>query len=596
MNTRSHLDNPAIGPLERGRSRRAFLRMLAASAGVSSLGTMLAACGPAAPSAPAPTTAPGPVAAARTTATAPTAAARTPVAGATAAGAAPAGRTGGQISIQWTKPVTFNPLYSTAGSEQGVERLIYGALVRVNDKLEAVPDLAEKVDVSPDAQTYTFTLRKGINFSDGQPLTSKDVRFTFERAVDKRAATYWRGRLLDIQGATEYGDQQAPKISGLETPDDYTVKMTLRKPDSTWLLTLGDFSGLSILPEHILRDVAPDQLQQHPFSLNPSASAGAFQFVQYQTDQYAELKRNDSYGGTRAKLDRIFFKILAVDAALAQMERGELDLMIVPTSEMDRMRKVPTLTVVSVPSPSIDFLSVNMAKDYLQDKRVRQAMQYAIDRASIVQAIYQGEAQVVNQTIIGPDWMGVPDLNAYPFSPDKAKQLLKDANWDSSHSLQILYTPGSKEREAYMPIIQQQFKEVGIGMDIVSAEAIEVTRRRNAGDFDLVTVGGGIFRQDPNVSGKYMETVNWVPVGGNYGHYTNTRLDELFPQGRSTADLNQRKQIYTEAATIMNDELPWIYLWSPNSIFAVNKRLVGFKPPSYATHDMWNADEWTVSG
>ena len=147
-----------------------------------------------------------------------------------------------------------------------------------------------------------------------------------------------------------------------------------------------------------------------------------------------------------------------------------------------------------------------------------------------------------------------------------------------------------------MPIIQQQFKEVGIGMDIVSAEAIEITRRRNAGDFDLVQVGGGIFRQDPNVSGKYMETINWVPVGGNYGHYTNTRLDELFPKGRSTADLNQRKQIYTEAATIMNDELPWIYLWSPNSIFAVSKRLTGFKPPSYATHNMWNADEWTVAG
>src|SRR6202011_532687 len=134
---------------------------------------------------------------------APTAAASPPAVGATAAGAAPAGAGGGQISIQWTKPVTFNPLYSTAGSEQGVERQIFGALVRVNDKLEAVPDLAEKVDVSPDAKTYTFTLRKGINFSDGQPLTSKDVRFTFERAVDKRAATYWRGRLLDIQGATE---------------------------------------------------------------------------------------------------------------------------------------------------------------------------------------------------------------------------------------------------------------------------------------------------------------------------------------------------------------------------------------------------------
>jgi ABC-type transport system substrate-binding protein len=237
MNTRSHLDDLACGPLDRGRSRRAFVRMLVASAGASTVGMLIAACGPATPTTLAPTTTPGPVSATNPVVTAP-AAAVTPAPGANAATAA---QKAGQVSVQWTKPITFNPLYSTAGSEQGVERLMYGALVRVNDKLEAIPDLAEKVDVSPDAQTYTFTLKKGINFSDGQPLTSKDVRFTFERAVDKRAASYWRGRLLDLQGATEYGDQQAPTISGLETPDDYTVRMTLRKPDSTWLLTLGDF-------------------------------------------------------------------------------------------------------------------------------------------------------------------------------------------------------------------------------------------------------------------------------------------------------------------------------------------------------------------
>ena len=386
--------------------------MLVAGARVAALGTLAAACGPAAspaPPAPAPTSAPAPAAAANPTVSAPAAAAPTPAPAATAAGAAQTGSTGGQISVQWTKPVTFNPLYSTAGSEQGVERLIYGALVRVNDKLEAVPDLAEKVDVSPDAKTYTFTLRKGITFSDGQPLTSKDVRFTFERAVDKRAATYWRGRLLDIQGATEYGDQQAPTISGLETPDDYTVKMTLRHPDSTWLLTLGDFSGLSILPEHTLKDVAPDQLQQHPFSLNPSVSAGAFQFVQYQTDQYAELKRNDTYwrrqGEARPDLlqDPGGRRRAGADGARRARPDDRADLRDGPHEEgadpVDR-RACPARASISWRS--------TWPKDYLQDKRIRQAMQYAIDRESIVKAIYQGEAQVVNQTIIGPDWMGMP--------------------------------------------------------------------------------------------------------------------------------------------------------------------------------------------
>ncbi len=138
-------------------------------------------------------------------------------------------------------------------------------------------------------------------------------------------------------------------------------------------------------------------------------------------------------------------------------------------------------------------------------------------------------------------------------------------------------------------------KEVGINLELRVLESAEYLRKRNASDFDIAFVGGGIFRQDPNVSGKYFETVNWVPTGANYSHYSNPKVNELFEAGRATTDLAQRKQIYTELATILNDEAPWIYLWSPSSIFAHSKRLVGFKPPSYATHNMWNAEEWTVT-
>src|SRR4051812_18737716 len=167
-------------------TRRNLLGVLAGTAGLA----LLSACGgsqPAAkpaeapkpteaakPAAPAATTAPAPAAAA-TTAPAPAAAAK-PADAAKPAASTGGGATGGQISMQWTKPLTFNTLYSTAGLEQGVERLMFGALVRVNDKIEAVPDLAEKIDVSPDAKTYTFHLKKGITFTDGKPLTSSDVR------------------------------------------------------------------------------------------------------------------------------------------------------------------------------------------------------------------------------------------------------------------------------------------------------------------------------------------------------------------------------------------------------------------------------------
>jgi len=108
-------------------------------------------------------------------------------------------------------------------------------------------------------------------------------------------------------------------------------------------------------------------------------------------------------------------------------------------------------------------------------------------------------------------------------------------------------------------------------------------------------VAGGVYAQDPNVSAKYFESANFTPTGGNYAHYSNPKVDDLFKQGRTTGDRAQRKQIYTQVAQILNDDAPWILLWSPNSIFAYNKRLQGFKPPTYATHQVWNAEEWSIA-
>jgi peptide/nickel transport system substrate-binding protein len=621
MSERTTLDRDDQGE-KRRFNRRGVLRLAAVGVGASALTSLLAACGgetPAATTVPAASTpastaassAPasavastgGAASAAPSSAAASTAASAAPASAAASAAAsasastAAGGASGGQVSYHWVKPVTLHPLFSTSGAEQGVERLLFGALVKVNDKLEAVPDIAEKIDVSADAKVYTFSLKKTLVFTDGKPLTADDVVFTIERAVDKRVGSYWRGRLLGIDGAADFSEQKAEKIKGLETPDQYTVKITLGAPDSTFLLTIGNFAGMGILPAHVLKDIAPDQLSKHSFGLNPTPSAGVFQFVKYETDQYVEIKRNETYGGgPKAKLDRIFAKNLTPDVALAQLDKGEIDLMIVPVAEIERVKKNPNLTVVSVPSPSVSFMCLNNELPYFQDKRVRQAMQYAIDREAIVKEIYKGEATVVNQTIIGPEWMGMPDLNMYKFDPGKARQLLKDANWDSGRKIETIYTPGNKEQDAFAAIIQQQFKDIGVDLDLRQIEAAEYGRKLvQQHQYEIAFVGGGVFRQDPNVSANYFEKINWTPAGGNYAHDSNPKVDELFRAGRATPDRTERKKIYTELATILNDELPWIFLWSPNSIFGVNKRLQGFKPPSYATHQVWNAEEWSVT-
>ena len=611
------------GPRDWQIERRAFLRLTAAGAGAVGLVGLLAACGAAetpATSAPAAATtaatkAPAASTSASAASVAPTAAAST--AASTAASAVPSAApstaatsaapaaSGGQVSIYWTKPSTIHPLFSTAGIEQGVERQIFGALMRMNDKLTPIPDLAEKFEASADAKVWTFTLKKGLVFSDGKPLTAKDVVFTFERAIDKRSGSYWSSRLSIIDGAPAYAIQKADTITGLETPDEYTIKMTLTTPDAVWTQTISDFAGLGILPSHILKDTPPDQMAKSSFAFAPTPSAGAFVFADWKADQYLEIKRNDSYtGGPKAKLDRIFCKVLTQqDVGLAQLEKGELDVMVVPVTEADRLRKNASLTVTSTPAPSVSFLALNIDRPFFKDKRVRQAMMYALDREAMAKEILKGEATVVNSTIIGPDWMGTPEgLAPYKYDVNKAKQLLKEANWDASQKVALMYTVGDKVNDALVPIMQQLLKDAGIALELFVVDGPEYTRRavtgatvQAAGDFDIALVGGGVFRQDPNVSAKYFETVNFTPAGANYGHYSNPQLDELFKQGRATTDTAQRKKVYTEAAKILNEECPWIYLWSPNSIHAYNKRLVGFKPPSYATHFVWNAEDWSVT-
>jgi len=505
---------------------------------------------------------------------------------------------GGQANVFWAaKPQTLSPLFSTSGNEQQVERLMFGALVKMSNKLVPTPDLAASVDVTPDAKTYTFHLHNNITFTDGQPLTAKDVVFTLERAIDKRTGSIWTGRLINIAGAKAYSTQQAASVSGIETPDDYTVRLTMQNPDAAFLVTLGNFSGLGILPAHVLQNVPPDQLQKDPFSLNPNVSAGAFKFTQYATDQYLQLDRNDKYFGGTVPLDRIFMRLVTQDVSLAQLQTGEIDLTAVPVQELAQVQKMTGVTVAAVPSPSMDFLALNLERAFFKDVRVRQAMMYAIDRAGIVKTVLGGQGAVVNSPIFGPDWMGVPEgLEQYPYSPDQAKKLLADANWNKDQKVQIMHLPGTKYKDAAVAIMQEELTQVGIKASIFQVDVAELNQRyTQTGDFDIFYNSGGVFRADPNVSSAYFNTANFTPNGGNASHYSNPQVDQLFTEGVGTTDLAKRKQIYTQIAKILNQEVPWIYLFSPNSIYGYRNRLHGFAPPSYIDNKLWNAETWSVS-
>jgi peptide/nickel transport system substrate-binding protein len=516
--------------------------------------------------------------------------------GATPRGAAAQDAPTGQVSVLWKSPVSLNPLYSSSGTEQQVERAMFGALVKMSDALVPTPDLAESVQGSPDGKVYTFKLRQGLTFTDGTPLTSADVIFTLERAINPKTGSIWKGRLSGVLGAAEY-DGTSGEVQGLKAVDDQTVEVTLAAPDSAFLVNLCSFSGLGILPKHILGDVAPDALKENPFSLAPNMTAGGYAFVQYATDQYLEMQRSANYPG-QVGLDRIFMRILTPEVGLGQLETGELDLMTLPVAEMERAKGLANVTVVSVPSPSMDFLALNLDREYLKNPKMRQAMMYAIDREGIVKSVLQGEGTVVNSPIFGPEWMGTPEgLEPYAYDPDKAKQLLQESGFDTNQKLQIMHVPSdSPEKDAAVAIMQQQLNDVGFNVEILQVDTAELIRRYvDETDFDLFYNAGGVFRADPSISATYFDSANFTPGGGNGSHYSNPQVDELYDQGKAETDEAKRKEIYTQIAQTLNTEVPWIFLWSPNSIYGFSNRLQGYAPPSYSDNKLWNAETWSVS-
>ncbi len=502
---------------------------------------------------------------------------------------------GGEVSVLWRAPLSFNPLYTSSGNDQHAQRAMFGSLVKMSDALVPTPDLSETIESNEDGTTYTFTLLEGLTFTDGEPLTSEDVIFTLERAVNPNSGSFWRGRLSNIAGAADYDG--SGEVEGLVAVDDRTIQINMASPDGVFLVNLCSFSGLGILPKHILGDVPPDQLRENEFSLNPTVTGGPFAFVQYQTDQFLEMARSETFP-TPTGLDRIFLPILTPEVGLAQLESGEVDVMTLPVAERDRTAGLDGVTVAAIPSPSMDFLALNLNREYLQNLDLRKAMIHAIDREGIVNSVLLGEGQVVNSSIFGPDWMGVPEgLELYPYDPELAASLLDGSGADKSQEISIMIIPGQNAaQDAALAIMQEQLNQVGFNISILQVDTAELIRRYiDENDFDILYNAGGVFRADPSITGNYFDTATFTPAGGNGSHYSNPRVDELLAQGRAQTDLEERKVTYTEIAQILNADLPWIFLWSPNSLYGFRNTVQGFMPPSYTDNKLWNAETWTVT-
>jgi peptide/nickel transport system substrate-binding protein len=277
------------------------------------------------------------------------------------------------------------------------------------------------------------------------------------------------------------------------------------------------------------------------------------------------------------------------ELALSDLEAGALDLaLILSPLDQPRLAKVPTLTTQFIPSVAIYAVLFNAAA--VKDKRVRQAAYYAINRAEIVKSVLNGQARV----LIGPPgFKDYSDLNKYDFNPDKAKQLLKDAGYDASKPLRWSYDQSQPFLSTLMPIFQQQLQAVGFNVVLDPLDTTAYIAKVTSGpeNWDITMQIGNSEGLGPARTGDELPANCKTHPWG----YANCALDELFVKGRSTTVPDQRDAFYHQAALILNDEVPELYLWSPFNLDAYPKTLGG----GFAIHPndretMMDIETWTL--
>ena len=448
---------------------------------------------------------------------------------------------GGTLRIAREQDSTsLDPVFTIQNADIWVINNMNSYLVRANPEATGVePDLAESWDISEDGLTYTFHLREGLRFSDGSPLKASDVKFSLERLRDAEGSIM--GSLFAIMGE-------------IETPDDRTVVITLKQQSAPAMAGFAMFSA-AIVPEAAVT-AAGDEFGNNP------VGAGAFMFDEWRRGEYLRLVKNPHYWeADRVQLDAIEWVYIPVDnARILKLQAGEVDAMIfVPFSRVAELDADPSINVHLDPSSRTDHMLINHASPPLDDLRVRQALYYAIDRQSIVDAVTFGHGKVANSYISEGALYYNPDNDDYPVDPDKARSLLAEAGQEDL-SLDLLIAAGDSIHDQIGVIVKDQLGKVGIDLNLVKQEPGQQWDSMQTGDYDITIAYWTNDMFDPDQKSTYClygadENLSY------FTRYKNPEVMELVEQGRIEPDLEKRRQIYYDLQRIAKDTVNWVDLY-----------------------------------
>jgi peptide/nickel transport system substrate-binding protein len=449
-------------------------------------------------------------------------------------------------------PTNLDPRVGLDAQSENIDGLLFDNLLTRDEHLTVKPGLAERWDI-PDPKTYIFHLHRGIKFSDGRPLTARDVKWSFDSLL--------QGKIRSSKaGAYRYVDH-------IDAADDHTVVFHLKQPWAGLLWNLAGGEGLGIVPYGSLDEI----------SRNPIGS-GPFRFIRAEQDKDVVIERNDNYWGEKVKLERVRFLVVPDSTTRAlELRKGSADvaLELLPDTVLTLHRETH-LRVLNGPGTRLAYMAFNLRDPILKDVRVRQAIAYALDRQPLIHYLWRDFARPAASVLPPESWAYDANVQKYPHDPEKARHLLDAAGYKPVHGVRFHLTMKTSIEEssrAMAAVFQQQLWDVGITLDIRTFEFATFFSDVTHGEFQVYSlrwVGGN---EDPEIFEYAFDSSQIIPNGANRQYYSNPRVDALIDRARGQADENARKQDYAKIQEILAEDLPYIDLWYFDNVMVHSRRV-----------------------
>lgn len=507
---------------------------------------------------------------------------------------APRSNYGGEYrDVSTSDAVSFHPYQTTDVTSSAYQGMIYaGDLLKLDENTLAYePAMAESYSVSDDGLTYTFNLRHNLKWSDGQPLTAQDFKWTYDQAMDPK---------------NEYPRlDQFNFITSYEALDDYTLQI---KIDKMYCPALGQVDFITPLPKHIWEKLDWNDPEKNPEINHPTVFSGPYKLIDWERDQFVTFEANENYWYHGApNITRYNMEIVPdQDISFEKMKKGETDTGDITPEKLEEAKKLDNITVYEwwPAAAQWTFIGLNMRQGSpTHDINVRHALSYAIDKDLLTEEVYKGNAKRMCSAYPDTSWVYTPDVPCYDYNADtamaefaKAGYTLQDGKMLDKEGqplkLKMIYGHPSQTAELIAVSTQDYLAEIGVEVELQPMEAASYFEARNAKepDWDMY-IGAWSSTIDPQI----MFTI-WAEASIpdlNDVAFINKKVETLYAEAggdAGTCDIESRKQKYQEIQKIIAEESPYIFLYYRKAWAGENNRIKGIEPKPIGLG--WNSEDW----